>query len=164
MTLVLQARKGGHRFAVERHFNASPDVVWRFWTEPELVQQWWGIHGSSIVTCALDVRVDGAWLIDMRTKSGRVYRNKGAYLAVDPERLLVFTDVPDVELPEWLGRRKLPGTQTVTFSPIGSGTHVHLAVELETAAERDLLLELGMDKGLTEGLERLEARLTASGS
>lgn len=164
MRLAVEARKGGHRFAVERWFNAPPAVVWRFWTEPDRVQQWWGIHGSTIVTCVLDVRVGGAWRIDMRTRSGRVYRNEGAYLEVDPERRLVFTDVPDLELPEWQGRRKLPGTQTVTFTAREGGTHVHLEVELESAAERDLLLELGMDKGLTEGLERLEGLLATYSS
>ena len=159
MSVVVPVERNKRSFAVERTFKAPSDLVWRFWTEAEFVRQWWGIHGSTIVRCELDVRVGGSWLIDMETRSGRVYRNKGEYLAVVTGQRLVFTDVPDPELPEWKGRRRLPGTQLVTFSPRREQTHVHLKVELTTAAERDLLLELGMDRGLTEGFERLEALL-----
>ena len=86
---------------LHRAFDASPEDVFRLWTDPALVSQWWGIKGSTIDGCHLDVRVGGRWHIEMRTASGRVYPNGGTYLEVVPNERIVFLNEPDPAIPEW---------------------------------------------------------------
>ena len=146
-------------FVIERSFAASIELVFKLWTDPALVSQWWGIKGCTIPHCVLDVRAGGRWRIDMLTASGALYRNQGQYLEVIPNRLLRYRDDPDPELQEWAGKPPGPGVHTVSFEARGAITHVRLEVILATAADRERLLALGMRGGWTESFDRLEAAL-----
>jgi len=148
-----------------RTFAAPCAEVYRMWTDPALVAQWWGIAGSTVPLCELDVRVGGAWRIHMRTASGKIYPNGGTYLDVVPQSRLVYSDEPDPAIAEWSG--EVPGTieHTVRFEPRAAGTLVTLDVLFAAAADRRRLIGFGMDKGLGQGLDRLAqlfARLPAA--
>jgi uncharacterized protein YndB with AHSA1/START domain len=73
-------------FVLERTFDAPQELVWRTWTEPDLVSRWYGPNVETIVH-RLDPRPGGLWLIEMRTGTGQ-YRQRAEYTVVDPpERL-----------------------------------------------------------------------------
>lgn len=151
-----------HSFHLERLFPAPPEVIFRLWTHPDYVQLWWGIKGSTIPFCELDVRPGGKWRIDMRTASGKVYRNQGTYLEVDAPYRLVFDDVPDPELDEWQGQPPGRSVQTVTLTGHEGKTRVRLDVHYASAADRERMLALGVREGMTQGLDRLGTLLAAS--
>lgn len=143
-------------FAIERTFNAPVERVFRLWTDPLLVAQWWGIKDCTIPHCVLDVSVGGRWRIDMRTLSGALYRNQGRYLEIVENQWLSYSDEPDPEIREWAGKPPGQSRHTVTFTPDGSGTHVRFEVTLASAADRERLLALGMRGGWTQSFDRLE--------
>ncbi len=145
---------------LHRAFDASPEDVFRLWTDPALVSQWWGIKGSTIDGCHLDVRVGGRWHIEMRTASGRVYPNGGTYLEVVPNERIVFLNEPDPAIPEWNGDVPSPSRHTVTFDGTGERTMVTIDILFESKAERDRMVGLGMKNGLEQGLDRLQAFVT----
>lgn len=156
MNLPFRRAPVDRSFTLSRTFKATPPEVFDFWTDPAFVREWWGIKNAEIVTCEIDLRVGGTWLIDMKTPSGRVYRNRGEYLEIVANERLVFTDVPDLELPEWQGRRSQPGINRVHFDADGDNTIVTIEVELASTAERDLMLALGVQEGMNQGFDRLE--------
>ncbi|BCH08717.1 activator of HSP90 ATPase [Mesorhizobium sp. 131-3-5] len=143
-------------FAIERIFNAPVERVFRLWTDPLLVAQWWGIRDCTIPLCVLDVRVGGCWRIDMLTASGALYRNQGSYLEVVENARLSYHDEPDPEIREWAGKPPGRSRHTVSFTPDGARTHVHFEVTLATAADRERLLALGMRGGWMQSFDRLE--------
>ncbi|WP_214477497.1 SRPBCC domain-containing protein [Mesorhizobium sp. dw_380] len=143
-------------FAIERIFNAPIERVFRLWTDPLLVAQWWGIRDCTIPHCVLDVRVGGRWRIDMLTASGVLYRNQGSYIEVVENSRLSYSDEPDPEIREWAGKPPGQSRHTVTFTPHGGQTHVHFEVTLASAADRERLLALGMRDGWSQSFDRLE--------
>ncbi|SFP72772.1 Uncharacterized conserved protein YndB, AHSA1/START domain [Mesorhizobium sp. NFR06] len=150
------ASQAERSFTIERTFGAPVERVFRLWTDPLLVAQWWGIKGCTIPHCVLDPRIGGRWRIDMRSASGALYRNQGRYVEVIANRRLSYTDEPDPELREWAGSPPGQSLHTVTFAADGGGTHVSFEVTLASAADRERLLALGMRRGWTESFDRLE--------
>ncbi|HEX4709346.1 SRPBCC domain-containing protein [Phenylobacterium sp.] len=162
MSAVVQlADHDPREFIVTRIFRAPRPLVFKVWTEPQYVAQWWGIDGATNPECELDLRAGGRWRIVMRTASGRLYPNQGTFLEVVPNERLVYSDVHDPELPEWEGRPPEAGVHTVIFEDVGQDTRVTLRVRLGAPADRDRMLALGAPKGLAQGFERL-ARLLAT--
>ncbi|PZV39526.1 SRPBCC family protein [Mesorhizobium kowhaii] len=151
-----QASAADRSFAIQRVFDAPVERVFRLWTDPALVAQWWGIKDCTIPHCVLDVRVGGRWRIDMRTSSGALYRNQGSYLEVVVNSRLIYSDEPDPELREWAGKPPGQSRHTVTFTPEAQRTHVHFEVTLASVADRERLLALGMRGGWTQSFDRLE--------
>ncbi|MBN9221492.1 MAG: SRPBCC domain-containing protein [Mesorhizobium sp.] len=149
-------------FAIERIFNAPVERVFKLWTDPLLVAQWWGIKGCTIPRCELDVRAGGRWRIDMLTAGGTLYRNQGSYLEVAENAGLSYRDEPDPEIREWAGKPPGESVHTVTFTPDGARTHVHFEVTFASAADRERLLALGMRGGWTQSLDRLEQLIEGS--
>jgi uncharacterized protein YndB with AHSA1/START domain len=152
------------RLKLSRLFRAPLALTWKLWTEPAYVSMWWGIKGCTIPVCELDVRPGGIWRIDMRTADGTVYRNGGEYLEVEPQRRLVYSDVPDAATAEWEG--KLPGTRrnTVTFSPEGELSRVAIEISFATAEDHERFMSLGIHRGIEQSLDRLDALIASLGA
>ncbi len=80
---------------IERSFDASADLIWQMWTDPEHLKEWFGPAGATIPVAKMDVRVGGSRLVcmDVQTPAGR--RSMwfaGEYLQVVANRLLVYTE------------------------------------------------------------------------
>lgn len=144
-------------FAISRSFEGPAERVFNLWVDPRKVSRWWGIAGSKIVLCELDVRVGGCWRIDMRTASGRTYRNGGEYLEIVPNERLVYSDKPDPTLVEWNGIPPGHSRHTVTFRDDGATTLVNLEIDFVSEADCRRLLRLGMDSGWEQSFDRLES-------
>jgi uncharacterized protein YndB with AHSA1/START domain len=64
---------------VTRVFNAPRELVWKAWTDPEYVMQWWGPKGFTAPFCEMDFRVGGKFLFCMRAPDGQEFWNGGEY-------------------------------------------------------------------------------------
>src|SRR5579864_2222874 len=86
---------------ITRVFHAPPEVVFKAWTDPKQMAQWWGPHKFTNPVCEMDVRPGGAWRIVMRGPDGSLHPAKGVYREiVEPERLVMtvnHSELPD----EW---------------------------------------------------------------
>ena len=75
-------------------FDARRERVFKAWTDPKLVQRWWGPHGLTNPVCEIDARPGGAIRIHMQGPEGTIYPMIGVYKeVVEPERI-VFTNTP----------------------------------------------------------------------
>ncbi|MCX7305638.1 MAG: SRPBCC family protein [Hyphomicrobiales bacterium] len=77
---------------LERIFDAPRDKVYRAWTEPKLLKQWFAPLPWTTPGAALDVRPGGTSLIVMRDPEGGDHPSQGIYLDVVKNEKLVFTD------------------------------------------------------------------------
>ena len=79
---------GDREIAAVRVFDAPRDLVWKVWTEPEHIAQWWGPKGFTTTTHKMEVKPGGVWRFVMHGPE-RDYQNKITYLeVVKPERLV----------------------------------------------------------------------------
>ncbi|HEY3927294.1 MAG TPA: SRPBCC domain-containing protein [Candidatus Koribacter sp.] len=67
------------RMVVTRVFDAPRELVWKAWTDPKYVMQWWGPKGFTAPVCKIDFRVGGKFLFCMRTPDGQEGWNGGEY-------------------------------------------------------------------------------------
>jgi len=85
-------RTNGGELHITRFFNASREFLWRAWTEPEHVMQWWGPKGFTSPFCRIDLRVGGSYLYCMRSPEGQDFWSTGVYLEIVPMDRIVATD------------------------------------------------------------------------
>jgi uncharacterized protein YndB with AHSA1/START domain len=83
-------------FVISRQFDAPRERLWRAFTEPERMRQWWGPKGVTILAATLNLRPGGAYHYGMRTPDGRVMWGKFVYRDIAaPERLVWVNSFSD---------------------------------------------------------------------
>src|ERR1700758_1480557 len=65
------------RMVVTRVFDAPRALVWKAWTDPQYVMQWWGPKGFTAPFCKIDFRVGGKFLWCMKSPDGQEFWNGG---------------------------------------------------------------------------------------
>ena len=139
-----------------RLINAPRARVWKAWTDPKQVAQWWGPRGFTNPVCEVEARVGGKILIHM-SGYGMIAPLAGTFTEViEPERL-VFTN--NAYFDASLSKVLIEAITTVTFADEGGKTRlmVHNAV-LRAAPEAAKALE-GMEPGFTQQIDKLEEYL-----
>jgi uncharacterized protein YndB with AHSA1/START domain len=164
--MVANKTPGPDDFIVTRIFDAPRERVWRAWTDPKHVAQWWGPRAATILVCELDVRPGGKYRIVMRCPEGFEYPMFGVYVEViAPERMSYTVDFAEHPR-EWHDkfRQSLPAgvdltmgqfLNTIIFEDVGGKTKVTVRMTFDAVAIRDAMLKMGMNFGLSESLDRL---------
>ena len=151
---------------LEREFDAPRDLVWRTWTDPELLPRWYGPRVDTIIH-RLDLKPGGLWLVEMKWDGNSMYQ-RVEYTEVEPtERLVWLHANADADwnvaanpmMADW--PREL--LTTVTFEADGDKTRLRLTWVPYEASEAEIAcfsaaLE-GLDKGWGAGLVLLEELL-----
>ncbi len=141
-----------------RHLAATPEQVYRAWTEPELLKQWFAPRPWTTPTVETDVRAGGANLIVMRGPDGSEFPNRGVYLEVVPNRKLVFTDA---FASAWIPAEKPFMTVVLTFEPEAAGTRYTARVQHASVADREAHEKMGFHTGWPMCAEQLAAVVEA---
>jgi len=140
---------------IERVFDAPCELVWRAFTEPDLIVQWWG-RGNRLVIERLDVERGGHWRFVEHASDGR-HGFEGRYREVTPPERLVSTF-------EWDGMPGYVVVNTTTFDDLGDGrTRVTTTSLFHTIEERDGMLSSGMQEGLDQSYAALDQLLAKLG-
>ena len=79
------------RMVITRVFDAPRALVWKAWTDPKYVMQWWGPKGFTAPVCQIDFRVGGKFLCCMRTPDGQDFWNGGEYHEIVPHEKIVYS-------------------------------------------------------------------------
>ncbi|HMK48926.1 MAG TPA: SRPBCC domain-containing protein [Thermodesulfovibrionales bacterium] len=81
---------------IVRVFTAPRKLVWKAWTDAELMKRWWGPKGFTTLFNKIDLRVNGTYLNCMRSPEGRDYWSTGTYRAIaEPERIALTDSFAD---------------------------------------------------------------------
>jgi uncharacterized protein YndB with AHSA1/START domain len=91
-----RAAQATDTLVITRTFDAPRDLVWRAWTEPEMLMRWWGPKDFTCPRAEIDPRVGGRYLNCMRGPAGseldRDYWTTGVFKEIVPPERLVYTD------------------------------------------------------------------------
>jgi uncharacterized protein YndB with AHSA1/START domain len=79
------------RMVITRIFDAPRALVWKAWTDPQYVMQWWGPKGFTAPVCKVDFRVGGKFLCCMRSPDGQEGWNGGEYHEIVPYEKIVYS-------------------------------------------------------------------------
>jgi uncharacterized protein YndB with AHSA1/START domain len=82
----------GKELTIVREFDAPRELVWKAWSDPELLKQWWGPKTFTTPAYTIDFRVGGTYLHCMRSPEGQDYWATGTYREIVPMERIVFTD------------------------------------------------------------------------
>ncbi len=138
----------------ERIFDAPRPRVWRAFTDPQELGQWWG-RGNPVTVDRMEVERGGHWRYVEHAPDGD-YGFEGRYREVTPPERLVQTF-------EWDGMPGYVEVTTTTLEELGDGrTRVVTTALFFTPEERDGMLGAGMEQGLNESYQALD-RLLAKG-
>jgi uncharacterized protein YndB with AHSA1/START domain len=77
---------------ITRTFDAPVDLVWRAWTKPEIMKQWWGPKNFTTPSLIMDFKVGGKYLSCMRSPDDVDYWSTGVYKEIVPLKKIVCTD------------------------------------------------------------------------
>lgn len=142
---------------VKRSFDASADLVWRAYMEPDLMRRWCGSSpGWSMPVCEMDMRVGGKYRWRWRSdESGQEFGFTGEVLEVDPHARIVHTQVFDSgDLGVSMGSE--PSIITVTFDETDGITNVATLIKFASKADRDAAVSTGMTDGMEMNYQRLD--------
>ncbi len=138
---------------IERVFDAPRDHVWRAFTEPDLLAQWWG-RGNKLVIERFELERGGHWRF-VEHADGEEHGFEGRFREVTPQDRIVQTF-------EWDGMPAYVVLETVEFHDRGDGaTKVVNTSLFHTSEERDGMLQSGMEGGLNESYAALDRVLAA---
>lgn len=142
-----------------RIIDAPREKLFRAWTEPALITQWFTPPPWKTIRAEIDARPGGASLIVMRGPDGTEMPNRGVYLEVVKNERLVFTDA---YTKAWEPSAKPFMTAILTFEDLGGKTRYTARVRHWTKADYETHEKMGFHKGwgiATDQLEALVAKL-----
>jgi uncharacterized protein YndB with AHSA1/START domain len=122
---------------VERIFDAPRQLVFRVWTDPELIPEWWG---------------DGTVVEEMDVRPGGSYRFRTA-------RGVVEGEFQEVDSPARLVQTFMNHLQTLEFDDLGEQTKLTQTMHFETTEQRDTSMQYGVEQGAKAGMARIDELL-----
>lgn len=152
---TITAEPGKQELVITREFDAPRELVFKVFTDPELLPQWWGPRYLSTIVDKMDVRPGGQWRFINRDAQGNEYAFHGVYHEVlAPERI--------IDTFEYEG---LPETGHVTLETMkleelpGGRTRLTTQSVYQTVMDRDAVLQSGMESGVNDTYDRLSELL-----
>jgi uncharacterized protein YndB with AHSA1/START domain len=143
---------------VTRSFKASKAIVYRAYTEPQLLQRWLlGPPGWSMPVCEMDVRVGGTYRWRWRSnEDGSEFGFTGTFQEIQPQSKIVHTEVYD---PGTAGDAYPAGNEaiiTITFTEQHGVTTLTTLMDFGSKDARDAAVATGMTDGMEQSYELLD--------
>lgn len=135
---------------IDRLLTAPPALVWRCWTEPDLICQWFCPKPWYVSEAVVDLRAGGRFFTLMNGPDGEKVPNEGSFLEVVPQRKIVFTDIfgadyAPVAVPQ--SGAGLHFAAILTFAPEGTGTRYHAIARHRSPEDADTHRKMGFHEG-----------------
>ncbi len=137
-----------------RIIDAPREKLFKAWTDPELVKQWFAPLPWTTSAAELDVRPGGTAMVVMRDPDGNEYPNPGVYLEVVENERLVFTDAFTTA---WEPSEKPFMTAIVTCEDIGGKTRYTARARHWTVPDREAHEKMGFHEGWGQCADQLAA-------
>ena len=151
MSALTLMTEGDRQIVVTRRFAATPEMVYRAHTEPQLIQQWLlGPDGWTMPVCINEATPGGKIRYEWANDKGQGFFLTGEFLELEPFSRIVH--VERMHLPD-----PTPDNHVETsFNADGDGTLMTMRMTLPDEATRTMMLKTGMDKGMEISYARLE--------
>ena len=150
--LKVVAEPGNHAILMTRDFDAPRELVFRAFTDPTLIPQWWGPKKYMTIVDKMEVKKGGIWRYVQRSTDGNEFAFHGVYHQITPPERVVNTV-------EFEGMPGHVGLETVTFEDHSGETKLIDLAVFQSVADRDGMLQSGMEEGAAESWDRFEELL-----
>ncbi len=152
--------KENNTIHIIREFAANLELVWKAWTTPELLDQWWGPQPWRAETKTMDFREGGYWLYAMVSPEGEKHWSKANFLSIVKEKSFSskggFSDEN--------GNLNTAFPQNVwenTFISKENKVQVDILLSYDSLADLEKEIEMGFKEGMTIDFEQLDELLAA---
>ena len=137
---------------ITREFDAPKHLVFKAFTTPELVKQWWHANRGEMTVAEIDLRPGGRWRYVAVADGGMEVGFHGEYREIVPNERVVSTEayegIPDPDANATLN--------TATFTEADGRTTLTILVEAPSKEVRDAMIDSGMEAGMQDALDLLE--------
>ncbi|MBA3690759.1 MAG: SRPBCC family protein [Actinobacteria bacterium] len=147
--LKITAEPGVPQVRTSRELDAPLDLVYRAFTEPELLAQWLGPRKYTMTVERYELRDGGTWRYVHADDAGNAYGFHGVFHG-EPSREGI------VQTFEFEGAPGHVSLDTVTFEEHDGKTTVHTNSSFQSVEARDAMVSSGMADGMSQGYERLD--------
>jgi len=136
---------------IDRRFAAPRALVFKAWTDPAMMANWWGPKHFTNPVCRVDARPGGEIYIVMRSPDGSDYPMEGWFHQVADGKRIVFTD----KAVSPAGELQLEGLAIIDFADDGDGTAVTVWSSAIGFSDEAPQMLAGMHEGWSQSLDRL---------
>lgn len=151
----ITAEPGKQEIIITREFDAPRELVFKAYTDPKLYAQWWGPREYSNAIERFEPRSGGGWRVIQKDTQGNAYGFHGVYHEVSaPERIIDTFEF------EGLPERGHVAMETALFEALpGNRTRVTSQSVFQSVADRDGMIQSGMERGVFDSHARLDELL-----
>jgi uncharacterized protein YndB with AHSA1/START domain len=147
------------KLTVVREFDATLDLVWRAWTDSQILDQWWAPKPYKAETKAMDFREGGAWLYCMVGPQADRHWCRVDYKKIESHKSITSTALFCDE--EGNRNADLPAMDwQKEFSQTDGVTRVRVELSFATETELETIMKMGFKEGFTAGLSNLDEYLS----
>lgn len=137
---------------IVREFDAGAEAVLRAHTDPHLFAQWIGPRSMKMDVVEIDATAGGRWKYAFRGEGDASFSFFGVFHTVEPNTLIIRTF-------EFNLAPGQVGVSSTMFKQIDGRTRLLLREVYPSVEGRDMAMASGMEYGIKEGYERLDAIL-----
>ncbi len=143
---------------VTREFEANLDLVWKAWTDPELLDQWWAPKPYHIETKSLDFKEGGRWLYAMISPKNEKEWCKADYKKIELLKTIswldAFCDEKGID-----NSRKPKSFWNNNFTENNGTTTVNIILQHGSLDDLEMIIQMGFKEGFTMALQNLDKLL-----
>jgi uncharacterized protein YndB with AHSA1/START domain len=140
---------------LERTVDVAPELVWKAWTTPELLVQWFAPKPWTTSFCEIDLWPGGKCNTTMRSPEGEEYPSSGCILVAEEGSTLVFTSALGPGFRPQIVEGGFPFTAVISIEPDGSGTKYTATAIHADASSKKSHEDMGFIEGWSMTLDQL---------
>jgi uncharacterized protein YndB with AHSA1/START domain len=150
--------QSGKKLKVVREFEAPVEKVWKAWTTPEILDEWWAPKPWKAKTISMDLREGGRWFYYMQGPDGSRHYCIVNYQSITPNKAFSGDDAFADE--HGNVNKEMPGMHwDVAFKGTGESTKVEVAITFPTEADMEKIIEMGFKEGFAMAHQNLDELL-----
>lgn len=147
-------------FQAKREFGAPVSLVWRAYTEKELLDQWWAPEPWKTETKTMDFKVGGRWVYDMISPEGERHGGVQIFNEIVFEEFFSGIDA-FIDQDGQINESMPVASWKNSFFPMETGTLVVVDAKYPSRDALEFVLKMGMDKGVTMAHDKLSSLLAS---
>ena len=147
------------KITITRNFDASPEEVWKTWTQSKYLDQWWAPKPWKAETKTFEFKEGGHWLYAMVGPNNEKHWARVDYISIDDKKSFQAADAfcdengnLNKEMPKMNWKN--------TFQSSGNDTKVTVEISFTKEADMTQILQMGFEEGFKMGLENLDEVLS----
>jgi uncharacterized protein YndB with AHSA1/START domain len=139
----------GREISISQELNATREMVWEVWTNPDHIKNWWGPNGFTNTIFTMAVKPGGEWDFIMHGPDGTDYKNKSVFIEIIKPEKIVFNHISGPKF-----------QATVTFEEQADKTLLTWRMLFETKEQLEQVVKtFKADEGLKQNVTKLESYL-----